>query len=371
MKKLLQLFSIAAIGFFFSVTPALAVLPNNPDITWGANGKVRVIHRVGNIIYIGGDFTQLVNNTGQTMTRNRLAAIDATTGAPTSWNPNVNNSVYTIETSSAGNTVFFGGSFTTVGGQTRNRIAAVNASDGAVTAFNPNANNVVRAIERFGSNLYVGGNFTTMSGQTRTRLARMSTGGSLNSGWIPTADVVVSSIAIPADGARILIAGSFNTINGTNEPRIASLNPTTGALNAWASNPTNVVLDLAVSATTLYAAEAGNNRLSAFNLTNGNLNWAHTADGDLQTVEFDSATNRLFAGGHFMVINGQNVRRLVQMSPTGVINTAWTPTPNSGSGTEVLGVWSLAISGNKVYAGGDFTTVNGVNQPKFAQFTDQ
>ncbi len=60
-----------------------------------------------------------------------------------------------------GNTLIAGGLFTTIGGQTRNRIAEIDLTTGAPTAWNPNANNRVSAIVVDGSTIYVGGLFTS------------------------------------------------------------------------------------------------------------------------------------------------------------------------------------------------------------------
>ncbi|MDH5627890.1 MAG: hypothetical protein OEY69_06310, partial [Candidatus Krumholzibacteria bacterium] len=60
------------------------------DPAWNptTNQTVRAIVVIGSTVYVAGEFTQ-VNSTG----RNRLAALDATTGALTGWNPNANGLV--------------------------------------------------------------------------------------------------------------------------------------------------------------------------------------------------------------------------------------------------------------------------------------
>ena len=59
----------------------------------------------------------------------------------------------------SGPTVYAVGTFTTMGGQTRNRIAAIDAGTGAVTAWDPNADGDIYAVGVSGSVVYVGGNF--------------------------------------------------------------------------------------------------------------------------------------------------------------------------------------------------------------------
>ncbi|MBI2618691.1 MAG: fibronectin type III domain-containing protein, partial [Ignavibacteriales bacterium] len=109
----------------------------------------------GSTVYAGGLFTSIG---GQT--RNRIAALDASTGLATSWNPNANSNVYALAVS--GSTVYAGGAFTSVGGQTRNYIAALDASTGGATSWDPNANGgvVELAFDLANARVYAGGAFT-------------------------------------------------------------------------------------------------------------------------------------------------------------------------------------------------------------------
>ena len=55
--------------------------------------------------------------------RNALAALDATTGQATAWNPNANASSVVVTLAVSGGTVYAGGQFTVIGGQARSGIA--------------------------------------------------------------------------------------------------------------------------------------------------------------------------------------------------------------------------------------------------------
>ena len=171
----------------------------------------------GSTVYAGGSFTSIG---GQP--RNYIAALDATSGAATAWNPNANQASCTRSPSPA-RTVYAGGNFTSIGGraarhiaaldatpaeatrleperepaasyaarrlrlapstpaatsrasaaQPRNRIAALDATSGAATDWNPNANGLVYALAVSGSTVYAGGSFTRIGGLSRTGIAAL------------------------------------------------------------------------------------------------------------------------------------------------------------------------------------------------------
>jgi PKD repeat protein len=134
----------------------------------------------GSTVYIGGQFTSVTDSAGTgTVTRNNAAAVNATTGDDTGWNPNPNNIVQALAVS--GSTVYLGGQFTSVvnsggfGTVTRNYAAAVNATTGADTGWNPNPNNVVQALAVSGSTVYLGGFFTSVGLLPQSYIADFTT----------------------------------------------------------------------------------------------------------------------------------------------------------------------------------------------------
>lgn len=63
------------------------------------------------------------------------------------------------------------GAFSTIGGQPRARLAALDATTGLATAWDPGSNNPVLALAVSGSTVYAGGAFTTIGGKVRQGLA--------------------------------------------------------------------------------------------------------------------------------------------------------------------------------------------------------
>jgi len=129
----------------------------------------------GSTVYAVGYFTSIG---GQT--RNNIAALDASTGLATGWDPNAGGTsyheVHTLAVS--GSTVYVGGDFSTIGGQARANVAALDASSGLATAWDPGVGDpvydTVYALAVSGSTVYVGGTFASVGGHYRPHLARFS-----------------------------------------------------------------------------------------------------------------------------------------------------------------------------------------------------
>ena len=115
------------------------------------------------------------------------------------------------------------------------------AQTGAVLPFNPGANATVEALALNGNTLYFGGDFTTVgTNQTgftaRTRLAAVdATTGALLP-WAPAADAVVRTMVFHSASGRLIVGGSFSTLNGSQQTGMGSLDGVTGDVQPWAAN---------------------------------------------------------------------------------------------------------------------------------------
>ena len=101
----------------------------------GGDGHIEVARQItqcGNVMYVGGDFTQVRNpNSNTAIARNNAFAFSAT--APHTvlpWNPNVNGVVDTVGCAPDGG-IYVGGQFTTVGGVAVRNLAKVDGVTGA------------------------------------------------------------------------------------------------------------------------------------------------------------------------------------------------------------------------------------------------
>ena len=128
----------------------------------------------GNVL-AGGVFSSI----GGQM-RNRIARLDAATGLADSFNPNASSAVDSIAIQQDGK-ILVGGDFNgvnSIGGQRRNYVARLAPATGLADSFDPNANNTVYSITvQVDGKILVGGAFfgaNSMGGQTRNHFTRLS-----------------------------------------------------------------------------------------------------------------------------------------------------------------------------------------------------
>ena len=196
-------------------------LPWNPN----ANGGVFSLALSGATVYVGGTFDTIG---GQC--RNHIAALDVATGKALTWNPDANAlDVYDYSGVSSlavsGTTIYAGGAFDSIGGQSRRYIAALDATTGKPTSWNPNPNALVRSLALSGTTVYAGGEFSGIGGQNRGCIAALdaATGNALT--WNPNAtngnsQSVVYSLAV--SGTTVYVGGYFNSIGqGVGHPYFA------------------------------------------------------------------------------------------------------------------------------------------------------
>lgn len=150
-----------------------------PDITNTFNGwvypSVNTILPIGNTIYFGGHFTS-VNGSG----RNHAAAVDES-GVLTSWNPDISHSNQLLSVNSLAyyrNEVVIGGGFSALGASTRNSLALV-GEDGVVNAWDPDVKGSVNVLHVSAGALFVGGRFLSLGTGSQSNFASFDSNGVL------------------------------------------------------------------------------------------------------------------------------------------------------------------------------------------------
>lgn len=342
--------------------------PNwNPNLNDTTVDGVRGVHSIvvnNNIVYAAGYYDQV--NGG--VARMSLAAFnDSGSGIVTTWNPNPNDFVTSLKLSNG--ILYFGGRFTSVGGQVRNLLAAVDLN-GNLTPWAPEiSGSIINSILTDSNTIYVGGYFNTVNTNTtpvaRSNLAAFDLSG-VATVWNPIGSGQIWGLA--NDGQYIRVGGDFSTINAQTRNGLAALDATTSQLLDWNPDVLGNVYALALNGNELYIGGAfnalNNGSVSRNNLasvdTNTGLATSWNPDADSIVYSMTKNSSNLFVGGNFTTIGGQSRKRIAAfVLNTNTLNTAW--------GAEVDDpffnpVYAIIADDNNVYFGGNFSSVNG--QPR-------
>jgi hypothetical protein len=288
---------------------------------------------------------------------------------------------------------YLGGSFTRFNPWNTGASAVVDGATGAVDASFPKvgpAGAIVFAAEADGSGgFFIAGAFGEVDGQARNGLARILADGSVDPAW--TAGLETGTFTSIRDmqlvGGVLYVVGEFSTVatapGGTTTVRrgAAAFNATTGAVTAWnpAAEGSRTITSIAVDASAGRAYLGGNFMclnarvagscstdtgkvtrwgLAAVDLVNGDAVLAFDAamtGGNfgviVEALVLSATGDWLYLGGEFQTVNGQPRERAAAIRTNGTNAVgAWAPDPNNR-------VLSLAISGSSLYMGGTFTTV--------------
>lgn len=334
-----------------------------------ADGSIRVVVvQPDGKILIGGDFTSLSPNGGAAVTRNRIARLNPDGTLDTGFDPNANNSVYSIALQPDGK-ILVGGAFNganSIGGQTRNRIARLDPTTGSADSFDPSANGLVTAIAlQADGKIVVGGTFQNIGGQPRNYIARLDTSGMADPSFDPHANNIVLALAVQADG-KILAGGAFagpgNSIGGQLRNHIVRLDPATGMADGFDPNASGLVQCLALQADGkilvggTFSSVGGQTRIRIARLnpaTGMADSFDPSANNAVNAIAIQT-DGKILVGGLFSGANsvgGQTRNYIARLDPiTGLVDPL-DPSPSAV-------IRSIAVqSDGKVVVGGDFTTL--------------
>src|SRR5689334_4190825 len=261
--------AVATVMSLALVGTAIADVSDTPGRTWSTNGRVYAIESIGGKVYVGGDFTAVVDTNGASHPAGNIAIFDPVSGTfDTTWGGSANGAVLGIAV--LGNTVYLGGDFSTVDGVSRRKLGAVNLTTGAlVTSWKPTVDGQVATVATLGNTVYAGGAFLNATDSSGTYaqpyVARFdATTGAFDKGWRPTPDARVRKVMPNADGSRIYVGGDFSTVSGApGSVALVSLVTATGAVDPqFKEGPNNAqwrapVFDMFTDGTHLLVGAAG------------------------------------------------------------------------------------------------------------------
>ncbi len=204
-------------------TPFLQKTPVEQDV-WELVPCGSLMYAVGVISNIGQG--------GHTYSRGNAFSFSQTTGAVTSWDPQVNGLVHSIALSPDCSTAYLGGNFSSVHGTAATNIVSVSTTTGLVnTAFKHAASNEVDTVDYTSHGLLIGGLFGTVNGVARTRFASLDpTTGTVTSyanlnitGAYPKTGTKIFNSQLSHSGDKLLVEGVFTSIGGVARRQVAIL----------------------------------------------------------------------------------------------------------------------------------------------------
>lgn len=178
----------------------------------------------GTNLFVGGSF---FFQTGQATVAGHLAKVSVSgTGAvDQAWLPSPNYFVHALELGP--NALYVGGNFSFIGGQNRSLLAKLSLTTAlADPVWNPNPTSqyaTIWSLALAGQTLYVGGRFDSIGGLTQTNLARIDAAGTgmADSSWARAVTGIPYQLL--ASGADVYAAGWFANIGGQSRFGVAFL----------------------------------------------------------------------------------------------------------------------------------------------------
>lgn len=365
-----------------------STLTADPMSTWQTNGVVWSIEYARGVVYVGGTFTSVRPPdapAGEKETsRTNFAAFDAVTGALLPCTHSFTGGAGTVRALKAsrdGSVLYVGGSFSRAGSTGVSSAVALNTADCTLRKdFRPAMSATVRAIDTTDTAVYLGGDFKVVSGQSRHRLAALSPSGALLP-FEAGVDRPVRAITVAEKHGKLIVGGDFNWVNGEWTHALASLDPSTGstleAYYGWIPRR-SVVKALAHDGTNFYVGAEGegsgqfDGRIAA-RLDNGEMLWKDTCLGATQAVVPYEGV--LYSGSHahdcaetpggFPEHDRQ--QHFLANSLEDMTIQHWFPDTDGGIGQK-LGPRAMVMAKDILWAGGEFTKVNGKPQQGLTRF---
>lgn len=371
------------------VTSFTADVAGNPlgSSSGAPDGRVRALALTGDSLYIAGEFFTISG-----VSRTNLAALDLATDSITAWNPGPDFAVFTVAPTAQ--SVYVGGAFTQINGQPQARLAEVDVISGQLTSWRPVVNGQVHSILVDASSVYIGGIFTTVAASASSPVL-LRYGFTILDRATGAVSPVTTNVypnyvsAFARDGNIIYLAGGFtragvqnsagelangpsgSIIGGVGRNRLAAFDVTSGQFTAWNPGAGDTVRSLAlfdnnVIAGGQFTTVNGIDRkfFAAIDLSTGQPTSLDLAPTGSVTVIAQDGTS-LFLSGGFNSIGGQARNYLAEFNTANGQITSWNPPATD----TIPAVNALAVLGNTVYAGGDFTTVGSASRLHLAAFS--
>ncbi|MEW6473822.1 MAG: hypothetical protein AB1679_16340 [Actinomycetota bacterium] len=266
--------STALVSWGTPTDPNKSFVNSSGETMYPYSQKVSAIVEVGNRVYVGGEFTDLVKDDRDRTPSGRplayLAELD-TDGIPvpgSAFNATVklDGPVRALHRSPDGRRLYVGGEFNRVNGEIRRRLVALDTATGHIDrTFNPpEPSGYVASITQSGWRVYIAGGFSRLGTTNQPQLAALDAAtGALDPGFTPPPRYpgrfeghtgkrndnpttsgdptgVITSLLVTPDNKYLMVGGSFLHFGYDHDADpdhkhsgLIALDPVTGRLTAW------------------------------------------------------------------------------------------------------------------------------------------
>lgn len=268
------------------------------------------------------------------------------------WRVYTNQKINTIL--KIGDSLFIGGDFTAINGVSRNGLALIRISTLEVMPWNPSPNGTVNTIVSYKNRIFIGGSFGMVGDSSRGMGASFDSAGNITQ-WNPMAQGFINCM-IPYKNTMIVGGGFYSLRNTIARRQLGAVDLDSGYATSWnpvtvASNNGNAVNSLAIVGSNLFVGTdffellnpGPGNSLRVFNLTNGiERNWNILPNGPVYSLQHWNG--KILFGGSFTEVNNKLYNNIALIDTNGVL------TPFS---------WSAESSVNLIVSDGNHTMISG------------
>ena len=228
-------------------------------------------------------------------------------------------------------------------------------------------NGPVFAVAQVGDLTVIGGRFTAVGGMARLNVAAIQLDGTVDPDFNPSVDGEVYALAGSSDATRVFIGGLFTKAGGASRANLAAVEVSTGAASeSWQADTIGTspeVLSLAVSGNRLYVAgrysgvdQTQRRRLAAVDATTGDVvpSFRPAPNGILKAVAVSADGNKVYAGGSFTEIGGQQrLNSAAELLATTGEATSFNPSQGGGRVVSI----GLSPDGTRLYSATENNTL--------------